>query len=122
MFPTDALEVSGPAYILLPTEPLTCLAVSALLVDRMSTSNHRRATAHRSPLTAFLVLTFQWDATRQKVYAAPVEPPQVAEGANDLSPNELLQATEPTDVHHVWVVSRLAGRSVSGRAGAQQLQ
>jgi len=43
------------------------------------------------------------------VYAAPIDVPEVAEGANELSPNELLQATEPSDINHVWVVSRLAG-------------
>ena len=53
--------------------------------------------------------TSQWDPTRQKVYAAPIDVPEVAEGANELSPNELLQATEPSDINHVWVVSRLAG-------------
>jgi hypothetical protein len=28
MFPTAVDEVAGPTFILLPTEPLTCLAVS----------------------------------------------------------------------------------------------
>ena len=28
MFPTDVLEITGPTYLLLPTEPVTCLAVS----------------------------------------------------------------------------------------------
>lgn len=28
MFPSNPMEINGPAYILLPTEPLTCLAVS----------------------------------------------------------------------------------------------
>ncbi|AFR94254.1 protein FRG1 [Cryptococcus neoformans C23] len=76
MFPSNPMEINGPAYILLPTEPLTCLA---------------------------------WDATRQKVYAAPVDIPQAPEGANDLSESEILLTIEPTDVNHVWVISRLSG-------------
>lgn len=76
MFPSNPLEINGPTYILLPTEPLTCLA---------------------------------WDATRQKVYAAPVDIPQAPEGANDLSESEILLTIEPTDVNHVWVMSRLSG-------------
>ncbi|KIR26769.1 protein FRG1 [Cryptococcus deuterogattii LA55] len=76
MFPSNPMEINGPTYILLPTEPLTCLA---------------------------------WDATRQKVYAAPVDIPQAPEGANDLSESEILLTIEPTDVNHVWVMSRLSG-------------
>ncbi|TYJ55088.1 hypothetical protein B9479_004226 [Cryptococcus floricola] len=76
MFPAGPNEINGPAYILLPTEPLTCLA---------------------------------WDPHRQRVHAVPVEIPQAPEGANDLSEAEILQTIEPTDVNHVWVVSRLSG-------------
>ncbi|WWD20425.1 hypothetical protein CI109_104901 [Kwoniella shandongensis] len=76
MFPEDVMEISGPAFILLPTEPLTCLA---------------------------------WDPQRERVYAAPVDLPQVPEGMNDLSEAEILQTIEPSDVHHVWVISRLSG-------------
>ncbi|CAK9782975.1 hypothetical protein CC85DRAFT_262114 [Cutaneotrichosporon oleaginosum] len=76
MFPTTVDEVAGPTFILLPTEPLTCLA---------------------------------WDSARQKVYAAPLDVPQAPEGANDLSSSEVLSLIEPSDINHVWVVSRLAG-------------
>ncbi|KAL1412574.1 hypothetical protein Q8F55_000321 [Vanrija albida] len=76
MFPTELSEVTGPAYILLPTTPLTCLA---------------------------------WDASRQRVYAAAVDVPEAPEGANELSTSETLQVVEPSDVNHVWVISRLAG-------------
>jgi hypothetical protein len=31
VFPEDILEINGPSYIILPTEPLTCLAVSLIL-------------------------------------------------------------------------------------------
>ena len=34
VFPSDAMEVSGPAFIILPTEPLTCLAVSPAHVQK----------------------------------------------------------------------------------------
>lgn len=30
MFPSSVDEVAGPTFILLPTEPVTCLAVSAV--------------------------------------------------------------------------------------------
>ena len=30
IFPTDAMEITGPSYILLPSNPPTCLAVSVL--------------------------------------------------------------------------------------------
>ncbi|WVQ84763.1 hypothetical protein IAT38_006920 [Cryptococcus sp. DSM 104549] len=76
MFPESVLEINGPAFILLPTEPLTCLA---------------------------------WDPQRERVYAAPVDIPQAPEGANDLSEAEILLSIEPSDVNHVWVVSRLSG-------------
>ncbi|KAL7425229.1 hypothetical protein Q5752_000917 [Cryptotrichosporon argae] len=76
VFPTDVAHIAGPSFVLLPTEPLTCLA---------------------------------WDPQRQRVYAAPVDVPLAPEGAADLSPNEILQAVEPSDVNHVWVVARLSG-------------
>ncbi|WVR07966.1 hypothetical protein IAU60_005009 [Kwoniella sp. DSM 27419] len=76
IFPESPMEISGPSFILLPSEPLTCLA---------------------------------WDPQRQKVYAAPVDIPQAPEGMNDLSEAEILQTIEPSDVNHVWVVSRLSG-------------
>lgn len=28
IFPTDAMEISGPSFIILPSDPPTCLAVS----------------------------------------------------------------------------------------------
>lgn len=43
------------------------------------------------------------------MYAAPVDVPEAPEGANELTSSEILQIVEPTDVNHVWVVSRLAG-------------
>lgn len=43
------------------------------------------------------------------MYAAPIEIPEAPEGANDLSPSEVLAAVEPSDVNHVWVISRLSG-------------
>nr|XP_019043679.1 protein FRG1 [Kwoniella bestiolae CBS 10118]OCF22609.1 protein FRG1 [Kwoniella bestiolae CBS 10118] len=76
VFPEQPMEINGPAFILLPSEPLTCLA---------------------------------WDPTRQRVYAAPVDLPQVPEGMDDLSEAEILQTIEPSDVNHVWVISRLSG-------------
>ncbi|WVQ66173.1 uncharacterized protein L199_004352 [Kwoniella botswanensis] len=76
VFPEHPMEINGPAFILLPSEPLTCLA---------------------------------WDPTRQRVYAAPVDIPQAPEGMNDLSEAEILQTIEPSDVNHVWVISRLSG-------------
>ncbi len=51
----------------------------------------------------------QWDAGRQKVYAAPIDIPEAPEGANDLSTSEILAAVEPSDINHVWVISRLSG-------------
>ncbi|KAK8849793.1 hypothetical protein IAR55_005129 [Kwoniella newhampshirensis] len=76
IFPENVMEISGPAFVLLPTEPLTCLA---------------------------------WDPQRERVYAAPIDIPQVPEGMNDLSEAEVLQTIEPSDVNHVWVISRLSG-------------
>ncbi|WVN87490.1 uncharacterized protein L203_102672 [Cryptococcus depauperatus CBS 7841] len=76
MFPGNVNEINGPAYILLPTEPPTCLA---------------------------------YDSTRQRVYAAPIVIPQAPEGANDLTEAEILETIEPSDINHVWVVSRLSG-------------
>ncbi|WVF68387.1 hypothetical protein IAT40_003152 [Kwoniella sp. CBS 6097] len=76
VFPENPLEISGPAFILLPSEPITCLA---------------------------------WDPQRERVYAAPIDLPQVPEGMNDLSEAEILQTIEPSDVNHVWVISRLSG-------------
>ncbi|OCF40669.1 protein FRG1 [Kwoniella heveanensis CBS 569] len=76
VFPENPMEISGPAFILLPSEPMTCLA---------------------------------WDPQRQRVYAAPIDLPQVPEGMNDLSEAEILQTIEPSDVNHVWVISRLSG-------------
>jgi protein FRG1 len=51
----------------------------------------------------------KWDTQRQRVYAAPLEIPEAPEGASDLSLNEILASLEPTDVNHVWVISRLSG-------------
>lgn len=51
----------------------------------------------------------QWDQQRQRVYAAPIDIPEAPEGANDLSTSEIIQSIEPSDVNHVWVVSRLSG-------------
>ncbi|RXK36610.1 protein FRG1 [Tremella mesenterica] len=76
VFPEDIMEISGPSFILLPSDPLTCLA---------------------------------WDPQRQKVYAAPIDLPDAPEGAADLTSAEILAAVEPTDVNHVWVISRLSG-------------
>ncbi|WWC92688.1 uncharacterized protein L201_007647 [Kwoniella dendrophila CBS 6074] len=76
VFPEHPMEINGPAFILLPSEPLTCLA---------------------------------WDSTRQRVYAAPVDIPQTPEGMNELSESEILQTIEPSDINHVWVISRLSG-------------
>ncbi|WWC65994.1 uncharacterized protein I303_108616 [Kwoniella dejecticola CBS 10117] len=76
VFPEHPMEINGPAFILLPTQPLTCLA---------------------------------WDANRQRVYAAPVDIPQVPEGMDDLTEAEILQTIEPSDINHVWVTSRLSG-------------
>ncbi|WVQ95930.1 hypothetical protein IAU59_003029 [Kwoniella sp. CBS 9459] len=76
VFPENPLEISGPAFILLPTQPMTCLA---------------------------------WDPQRQRVYAAPIDIPQAPAGMNDLSEAEILQTIEPSDVNHVWVISRLSG-------------
>ncbi|KAK4686786.1 protein FRG1, partial [Tremellales sp. Uapishka_1] len=76
IFSEDVMEITGPSFIILPSEPLTCLA---------------------------------WNPQRQQVYAAPIEIPEAPEGADDLTPSEILQAIEPTDVNHVWVVSRLSG-------------
>ncbi|WRT69815.1 uncharacterized protein IL334_006806 [Kwoniella shivajii] len=76
VYPESPMEINGPAFILLPSQPLTCLA---------------------------------WDAQRQRVYAAPVDIPQAPEGMNDLSEAEILQTIEPSDINHVWVISRLSG-------------
>ncbi|RSH93140.1 hypothetical protein EHS25_007493 [Saitozyma podzolica] len=76
VFPEDVMEVTGPSFVILPTEPPTCLA---------------------------------WNPQRQQVYAAPIDIPETPEGANELSTSEILVAVEPTDVNHVWVVSRLSG-------------
>jgi hypothetical protein len=35
IFPTDAMEITGPSYILLPSNPPTCLAVSILCNTEM---------------------------------------------------------------------------------------
>lgn len=51
----------------------------------------------------------QWNPGAQKVYAAPLDIPQAPEGMDDLSPAEIMQTIEPTDVNHVWVISRLSG-------------
>lgn len=51
----------------------------------------------------------QWDPTRERVCAAPLDLPEAPEGFNELSPSEVLSFVEPSDVNHVWVVSRLAG-------------
>lgn len=51
--------------------------------------------------------------------AAPLDLPQAPEGFNELSPAEVLGFVEPSDVNHVWVVSRLAGSNgVSLRSAA----
>lgn len=61
----------------------------------------------------------QWDPTRERVCAAPLDLPQAPEGFNELSPAEVLSFVEPSDVNHVWVVSRLAGSNgVSLRSAA----
>lgn len=54
-------------------------------------------------------LTRQWNPGAQRVYAAPLDIPQAPEGMDDLSPAEIMQTIEPTDVNHVWVISRLSG-------------
>ena len=41
--------------------------------------------------------------------AAPIDVPETPEGAEDLSPAEVLAAVEPTEVSTVWVASRLSG-------------
>jgi len=51
----------------------------------------------------------QWDAQRQRVYAAPLDVPEAPEGANDLTTSEIISSIEPSSVNHVWVVSRLSG-------------
>ena len=56
-----------------------------------------------------LVAYEQWDNSRQKVYAAPMDVPEAPEGAEELSESEILAAVEPNDVNTVWVVSRLSG-------------
>ena len=51
----------------------------------------------------------QWDPQRQRVHAAPINVPEAPEGAAELSTAEILSSVEPTDVNHVWVISRLSG-------------
>jgi protein FRG1 len=51
----------------------------------------------------------QWDQQRQRVYAAPLDIPEAPEGANDLTTSEVISSIEPSNVNHVWVVSRLSG-------------
>jgi protein FRG1 len=51
----------------------------------------------------------QWDPTRQRVYASQITLPVAPEGAEELTPNEILEVVEPTDMNQVWVVSRLSG-------------
>ena len=51
----------------------------------------------------------QYEPTRQRVYAAPLSLPLAPEGESELSANEITQVVEPTDINHVWVISRLSG-------------
>lgn len=88
------MEVTGPAFIILPSKPLTCLAVSHPQIS----------------ISRFLTFrSFQWDSVRQRVYAAPITLPVAPEGAEELSENEILEVVEPTDMNQVWVISRLSG-------------
>lgn len=43
------------------------------------------------------------------MYACPIDIPEAPEGASELSPSEIIAATEPNDVNTVWVISRLSG-------------
>ena len=90
------MEINGPSFIILPTEPITCLAVSVIYRD-----------SDDQVLSLMPCEVGTWG--RQRVYAAPIEIPEAPEGSNDLSPSEILAAVEPTDVNHVWVISRLSG-------------
>jgi protein FRG1 len=96
------MEVTGPSFVILPTEPPTCLAVSdrGHLVVVIGVDGARKDRAESC---------VQWNPQRQQVYAAPIDIPETPEGANELSTSEVLVAVEPTDVNHVWVVSRLSG-------------
>jgi protein FRG1 len=92
VFPEHVMEVTGPSFIILPSEPPTCLAVSIEIIRWRAGVDH-----------------IKWNPQRQQVYAAPIDMPETPEGANELSTSEILQSIEPTDVHHVWVISRLSG-------------
>ena len=43
------------------------------------------------------------------MFAAPLTLPVAPEGEDELSFNEIIEVVEPTDVNHVWVISRLSG-------------
>ena len=59
--------------------------------------------------TADWNVRIQWDPVRQRVYASTITLPVAPEGTDELSPNEILEVVEPTDVNQVWVISRLSG-------------
>jgi hypothetical protein len=51
IFPTDAMEITGPSYILLPSNPPTCLAVSTLYKTEMIESPNSLRGAVRTDST-----------------------------------------------------------------------
>ncbi|KAK1923474.1 FRG1-like family-domain-containing protein [Papiliotrema laurentii] len=86
-----AMAAADPKGWIFPDDPLDISGPSYIILPT-------------SPLTCLA-----WDNTRQRVVAAPIDVPEAPEGAEELSPSEVLAALEPTDVNTVWVVSRLSG-------------